>query len=273
MRAVALALLLTGCGFNFKFYFPPPPGEIAWGDPEQGFIDGRLHYAFAQPVSEPRATVLILHGNAGDLATAGPVVQPFVDAGFATLVFDYPGYGKSKGRATHRSVLRAAHDALTFVGARKKGPLLVAGFSLGGQIGITLAADRGDEIDALLVEGTFTSHRDIAAASSSTRSRVFARAFVRGPYDAAEEIRRVTIPKLIVHSRDDPAVPHAMGVALYNRAPHPKMMWSTDGPHLKTFDRHPDEYAQRVDELLAVLGEPGVEALAGGGADLVLDRR
>ena len=252
MRALALAVLLTGCGFNFKFYFPPPPGEIQWGEPEQGFIDGQIHYAFARPEGEARATVLILHGNAGDLATAGRLVRPFVDAGFATVVFDYPGYGASKGRATHRSVLRAAHDALTFIGTRTEGPLLVAGFSLGGQIAIALAADRGDEIDALLVEATFTSHRDIAAASSSTRARPFARAFVRGPYDAAEEIRRVTIPKLIVHSRADAAVPYRMGVALYNRAPHPKALWSTDGPHLATFDRHPDEYLERVETLLGL---------------------
>jgi pimeloyl-ACP methyl ester carboxylesterase len=260
MRTAIVLLLgaLSGCAFNYRYYDPDESDEdIAWAHAEEGFIaverGRRIHYAFAKPVGVPKATVLAVRGDGGNLAQSERFVRPFVDNGYAAFIFDYPGYGKSDGRPTHRSVLQAANAALTHVLARpdvRGSKLLVAGFSLGGQLAIVLTARRQHEIDALLVEATYTSHRDIAEHVSVAKR--MARAFVRGPYSAEESIRTITIPKLIVHSRYDQSIPYAMGVQLHRDAPLPKELWTIDGDHMQGFERYPQEYVARVDALLGV---------------------
>jgi pimeloyl-ACP methyl ester carboxylesterase len=204
-------------------------------------------------VGPPKATAFVVPGDGGNLASSAEMVRPFVDNGFAVFAFDYPGYGQSEGRPTHRSALAAANAALTHMLAMPEvrgTKVLVAGFSLGGQLAIVLSAQRQHEVDALLVEATYTSHDDIAEHTS--RASGLARLFVRAPYSAEEAIRTLTIPKLIVHSRDDRSIPYHMGVELYRLAPEPKQLWTVDGKHAQAFELHPTEYARRVDALLGL---------------------
>ena len=258
IASLLLLVALSGCAFNYRYYHPDESDEdIAWAHADEGFIavarGRRIHYAFAKPHHPPKATVFIVRGDGGNLAQSERFVKPFVDNGYAAFIFDYPGYGKSDGRPTHRSVLQAADAALTHVLARpdvRGTKLLVAGFSLGGQLAIVLASRRQHEIDALLVEATYTSHRAIAEHVSVAKR--MARAFVRAPYAADEAIRTITIPKLIVHSRYDQSIPYAMGEQLHRNAPPPKQLWTIDGAHMQGFERHPREYVERVDALLGL---------------------
>jgi pimeloyl-ACP methyl ester carboxylesterase len=257
--AIALLLgVLCGCAFNYRYYHPDESDDdIAWAHADEGFIPvergKRIHYAFAKPRGVPKATVFVVRGDGGNLAQSERFVKPFVDNGYAAFIFDYPGYGKSDGRPTHRSVLRAADAALTHALARpdvRDTKLLVAGFSLGGQLAIVLTSRRQHAVDALLVEATYTSHRDIAEHASAAKR--MARAFVRAPYSAEDAIRTITIPKLIVHSQYDQSIPYAMGVQLHRNAPLPKQLWTIDGAHMQGFERYPREYVERVDALLGV---------------------
>src|SRR5688500_2228174 len=58
--------------------------------------DGVKLSAWFVPVENPQATVLHCHGNGGNISYMGNALSEFHARGFATLAFDYRGYGKSE---------------------------------------------------------------------------------------------------------------------------------------------------------------------------------
>ena len=256
---VLLALCFPSCAFNSKFYVPNKENtEITWAKCKEGFFEGandnRLHFAFFESYgNKVLATVLILHGNGGNLASCESIVMPFVRNGFQVFIFDYQGFGKSEGDPTHDNLLKDADTFLKYVKNRaqtKNKKLLVMGTSLGGQLSIALTAQNQDIIEALVVEGTFTSHKDIAVHTSSGIGRFFAKMLVSSNYNAKKLIRTISIPKLIIHSSEDEVNPYHMGVELYENAKEPKTFWEIRGGHIKGLSLYEEKYIQKVKTIL-----------------------
>ncbi len=253
-------LSCSSCEFNSMFYNPSKvKTDINWENSEVGFFKGtdgkNLNYVFAKPAGKAIATVFVLHGQDGNIATSKGIVSPFVKNGFQVFMFDYQGFGKSEGIPNHNNVLADAEIFLNYIKSReetKNIKLLVAGFSLGGQLSIALTAKNQDKIDDLLVEGTFTSHGSMAAHTTVGFFQPFVRYFVTSDYNAKELIATINIPKLIVHSIEDPVIPYFMGVELFNAAVHPKIFWEIKGDHIYGFKLYEDEYFKKINSLLSL---------------------
>src|SRR5690606_7752336 len=79
--------------------------------------------------------------------------------------FDYRGYGRSEGTVTRAGTVQDATAALDFLLRHEPvDPTRIVAFgqSLGGALGIVLAAER-TEITGLAVDGAFDSYRRIAS--------------------------------------------------------------------------------------------------------------
>lgn len=125
------------------------------------------------------------------------------------------------------------------------------GFSLGGQLGIALTAKNQDTINALVVEGTFTSHKDVALLQAENDiRRFFANMLVTSGYTAKELIRSINLPELIIHSSEDKDIPFNMGVELYKNAQEPKAFWEIKGSHINGLFLYEKEYIRKVNEIL-----------------------
>ncbi|MEJ2534739.1 MAG: alpha/beta hydrolase, partial [Gammaproteobacteria bacterium] len=130
--------------------------------------------------------------------------------------------------------------------ARASGdPLVLYGMSLGGHLAVVVAAQNPDLVDALVIEGAFTSHRDMAAAQKGA----LARAFVSEPYSAEDSIGAWDKALLIIHSVDDEIVPFSMGQELFELAGEPKQLLEIDGPHLAAIAAH----GERIGEAIVTL--------------------
>lgn len=254
-------LLISSCSFNSSFYDPgKEPVAISWNVSEEGFFKGAtgqdLNYLYIKPDrGEAIASVFILHGNDGNLASCKNLVMPFVKNGYQVFLFDYQGFGKSEGYPTHRNLLNDAETFLNYIKQRpetKGKKLLVAGFSLGGQLSIALTERNQDSIDALVVEGTFTSHKDIAVYTSAGISKFFAKILVSSGYNAKNLVSKIDTPKLIIHSSEDDVNPYSMGVALYDAAADPKLFWEIKGGHIEGLERYEEEYIQKLNTLLSL---------------------
>jgi acylglycerol lipase len=97
-----------------------------------------------EPEGAPRAVVLGLHGF-GDYANAFEAVgKQFAAAGIRTVAYDQRGFGKAPGRGRWHGVGRMAQDAADAVALLAKrdapAPVYVLGLSMGGAIGMTMAA-------------------------------------------------------------------------------------------------------------------------------------
>lgn len=179
----------------------------------------------------PTVTILHFHGNSAYIGALFQGMIPLVAKGYQIFMFDYSGYGHSGGRATRKNVLRDGNAALTYVKSRSdvKGTKLVLyGQSLGGNLAGIVGAERQNEIDALVIEGAFSSHKDIAAEVAG----FFGRILIAEKYASVEAIQNYEKPVFVIHSQLDRIVPYSLGVKIYNSANQPKLFFETDSCHI-----------------------------------------
>lgn len=185
--------------------------------------DGLKLAAWFIPAKEnpPTASaVVLLHGYPAEKADMLPIaaaLHPY----FATLLLDLRFFGKSEGRVTtlglrERGDLKRAVDFLATRGFTRVG---VFGFSLGGALGIMTAAE-DDRIQAVAAYAAFS---DLRALGYELYSRlwvlkyalvellvlwgqVFLGGDVTRPSPAAAA-GTLSIPVLLVHSREDEQIP------------------------------------------------------------------
>src|SRR3990172_4532967 len=115
------------------------------------------------PHPAPRATVLFLHGNAGNISHRLDTLRLLYDLGLAALIIDYRGYGNSEGRPTEEGTYLDADAAWTYLTETRgvqAGEIIVMGRSLGAAIAISLAEQNSPGL--LVVESAFTSVADMA---------------------------------------------------------------------------------------------------------------
>ncbi len=207
----------------------------------------RLHGWFSE-AKQPRAVVLYMHGNGGNVTTRRDVLRLYRDQlGASVLVFDYRGYGRSEGIPTEDGVLadaRAAHRWLAAKAGVTEGDIILVGHSLGGGVAVDLAARDGTR--GLVLENTFTSLPDVA------RSHFPFLPFhhlMHSRLDSIDKIPNYRGPLLLKHGDDDEIVPYAFGKKLFAAANEPKQFISVPG------GRHNDppsrEFLTALDEFLS----------------------
>ncbi len=116
------------------------------------------------PVENPRAIILIAHGNAGHIASRIDWLRYLqTHAKVSVLMFDYRGYGRSEGGTDGRRCHARCNGCSRELGelARiKDEEMLLMGESLGGAIVIQLAAQSPPK--GLVLQSTFSSLREVA---------------------------------------------------------------------------------------------------------------
>lgn len=198
---------------------------------------------------KPVATILHLHGNAGCVLSQYQAMTPLVEQGFQAFVWDYSGFGFSEGEATRSQVLEDANDALTYLKSRSdvQGiPFLIYGQSLGGHLSAVLAAQRENEVDALVIEGAFSSHKDIAAS----RIPVLGRILVKEGYSAKESIVKFHKPVLIIHSTEDDVIPDRFGRKILAAANEPKQYFEIKHCHICGTQFYAGEIASKIKSMI-----------------------
>jgi len=179
-------------------------------------------------------SVLFLHGNAGNIIsqTGGPVA--LAKAGFKVLIIDYSGFGFSEGKATRNNVLTDGTAALDYL-VKREGKIskriIIYGQSLGGHLAATVADRNQEKIDGLVVEGAFSSHRDIAADMMGIFGWL-GRISTAEKYSGKKSIKTYKKPLLVIHSREDKTVPYKQGVKLYEKGNQPKSFYQIDSCHI-----------------------------------------
>lgn len=203
--------------------------EDVWLTSDDGV---RLH-GWYLPAGDARATLLFLHGNAGNISHRLDSLRLFNRLGLSVLILDYRGYGRSDGAPSEEGLLRDARAAWDhLVDARGETPdrIVVFGRSMGAAVAAALAAQR--QPGALILESGFTSVPDLAAELYWWAP---VRWLARLRFPTRDALAAVRAPVLIVHSVDDDIVPFGHGEALYAAANEPKAMLRMRGDHNRGF--------------------------------------
>lgn len=201
-------------------------------------------------------TVLVCHGNGGDIGDRVCTVRKFHDMGFNVLIFDYRGYGLSSGRPCEKGTYLDALAMWNYLKAEKRIDaryICVYGQSLGGAIATWLAEQV--QPGALIVESSFTSALELGA-------RMFpylpVRLFCTFRYDSLARMPNIRCPVLIANSHDDRTVPYEHGLRLFNAANEPKRFVEMGGGHNECGLEFDDSYVKTVAGFLAtyVVADP-----------------
>lgn len=184
------------------------------------------------PKEEPRATILFLHGNGGNLSHRLTKIAFFYELGVNVFIFDYRGYGKSKGIPSEKGLYtdaQACYDYVTKILKISPDKIILYGESLGGAVAIDLASR--NRVKALILEGVFPSVVDMAR-----RLLPFLPSFLlSSKFDSVSKIDKISVPKLFIHSCNDEIIPFDLGKKVFDRAVSPKEFFEIHGGHNDAF--------------------------------------
>lgn len=168
--------------------------------------DRLLDAVLIKPTCALHAAALICHGIGETVEYWIPVQHLLATRGVASLVFDYSGYGRSKGNVHWRRCEEDAVAAFEYLKAmRLAAPVSLLGFSLGS--GVATAIMERTEPERVVLCAAFTSFRDAACAMGVPRR--FA-AVLPAIWDGEAPLRAWRRPVLVVHGERDRTFPVAM---------------------------------------------------------------
>ncbi len=189
--------------------------------------DVRIHGWFF-PREHARATLLFLHGNAGNISHRLDNVRLLLELDVQVFIPDYRGYGQSEGSPDEAGTYVDALTAWHWMVAETNGPHIIFGRSLGGAIAIWLAAQTEVTPAAVITENTFASGRDIAGSLLPFPAMA---ALLPNFYPSIEHIAMIDAPLLLIHSEADEVIPVAHGQQLFAAAHAPKKLYLVQGGH------------------------------------------
>lgn len=254
---IIISSILSSCSFNYFFYFPDKEfnytSEYKF---EEIFLTSKngnkIHSLLFPSKVNPKATILILHGNAGSLSGWANIAEPFIKNNYEVLILDYQGFGISEGKPKHKNLYNDSKVAMEFLIERnnkKNTPIILYGLSIGGNMSVKIANEFQNNIKALIIEGAFTNHREIAVEICPALLKPIPFMFCKSYVNADELIAKIKIPKIIIHSSEDQTIPFWMGKKLYENASEPKQFWEIQGKHLEMLNKYEDIFFDKLDNI------------------------
>jgi hypothetical protein len=217
-------------------YFPSRTLELTPADLGIAYQDiivkkpqgGQIHGWFI-PHEEARYTVLMFHGNGGNISHRMDLLELFRELKLSVFLVDYSGYGKSDGVPSEQGTYddaQAAWDWLTGVKGVEGNQVILYGESLGGAVAAWLAGRVKPA--ALVLQSTFTSLVDVGR---HLYPYLPVRWLLHIRYPTIDRIGDIYCPVLVAHGPGDEIIPYAQGKALYAAANAPKDFLELTGRH------------------------------------------
>jgi fermentation-respiration switch protein FrsA (DUF1100 family) len=208
----------------------------------------------------PFPLAVFFHGNAELIDHCVEDARGWQARGFAVLMCEYRGYGRSGGSPSQQALVDDALEALAIASAQADidvSRLVLHGRSLGTGVAAQVAATLATPPSLIVLESPFLS-----VASFSWRYGV-PPLLVRDTYRTDEALAGLTeVPVLILHSRDDEVVGFAHGVALGKLLPRSTLVELQGAGHgalsvLPEYGAAIDEAVRALDERLDQTRKPG----------------
>jgi hypothetical protein len=216
--------------------------DEVWLDTSDGV---RIH-GWLTPGQVDMPLVIFFHGNASNISHFVDMVHYFNEMGLSTFIFDYRGFGKSRGQVIHEDNLykdgRSAVDYLSSKGWQPS-QMIFYGHSLGTAVSLQMGLETPPA--AVVLESPFTSMSEVAwhiAPVGYTLSGWWA---TDAKFDNLAKIPYLSVPLVILQGGKDKIVPPQMAWRLFNQAREPKAFYLIPGGgHSKLFQAGGGVYKQ-----------------------------
>ena len=190
-----------------------PDLEKIWLDTSVGKVEAWFLPPLERDGSKPYPVMIVGHGN-GELIDYWVYgVEGLRRLGIGVLLVEYPGYGRSEGKPTKKTITETFITAYDTLAARQdvdESRIVLFGLSLGGGAVCELAKARPSK--ALILMSSFTSVKEFVGQLKLPP------VFIRDPFDNLAVVQSYPNEVLVIHGKRDELIPYEMGVKLYQAA-------------------------------------------------------
>lgn len=194
-------------------------------------------YSMKQDQKDPdykNKTVLLLAPNAGNIGHALPIAAIFYKSfGYNAFIYSYRGYGKSTGVPSEVGLKRDADRVMEYLSREdaqyQESSIVLYGRSLGGAVGVYIAATKSSCVHAIILENTFLSIRKTVPHIFPLLK--FVTGFVHQKWDLESLVPLIPskIPVLLLSARRDEIVPPLHMDTIYD-------LLQSESKEIKTFE-------------------------------------
>lgn len=186
----------------------------------------RIHALYFEPQAKPvKGVVLYLHGNRGHLGRWGKQHRTFTELGYAILLVDYRGYGKSSGRPSEQGLYEDGKAALDWLMQRyPKDEIVLYGRSLGSGVAAYLSTLHTTKLLILETPYDRLPHVIQRQAPFPMPKAVFRHTF---PND--EWLAQTRCPAYIFAGSRDKLIPLKLSLRLKPLLPSPEHFFTIEG--------------------------------------------
>ncbi|HEU4684261.1 MAG TPA: alpha/beta hydrolase [Nitrospira sp.] len=236
----------------FVVYHPAPWIEKDWraasGLPLEDIwlpsTDGQKLFGWYVEGPADHPVILWCHGNAGNIIHRLDNMRRLVRSGFSLFIFDYRGYGRSRGRPSEEGLYDDAGLAYEYLtGTRRIRPerLIIFGRSLGAAVAGDLAARKPSA--GLVLESCFPS---IEAVAKFHYGGLPLHWLLSAKFRLIDRLPQLSLPKLFIHGSLDDIIPLQLGRAVFDAAKPPKSLYVIAGAnHNNTYQVGGPDYFRR----------------------------
>ncbi|HSN04601.1 MAG TPA: alpha/beta fold hydrolase [Nitrospira sp.] len=182
--------------------------------------DGTKLFGWYVEAQADRPVVLWCHGNAGTIINRLENLRELFRLGLSVFLFDYRGYGRSRGKPSEEGLYQdavGAYDYLTRTRMIRPDRLILFGRSLGAAVAGELAAQR--PAAGLILESPFPS---IEAVAKHHYGGMPVHWLLGASFRLIDRLPLLSLPKLIIHGDRDDIIPIELGRQVFEAAQPPK---------------------------------------------------
>ncbi len=179
-------------------------------------------------------TLLIFHGNAGNLSNRIYKLNELDKLDLNILLISWRGFSGNKGSPSEKNLYQDARAAVKWLNEKKvkNNQIVLYGESLGTGVAVEIA--KNSDFNSVILESPFTS---IENSAKIYYPYLPVKLLLKDRFDSINKIEMINIPILIMHGEKDDVVPIFMGKELFDKANNPKHSYFTpDDDHMMEFN-------------------------------------
>jgi len=204
--------------------------------------------AWHKPAVTDAPTLVMFHGNAGNLSTRPRFIDIFDNEERGVLIFSWRGFGNNPGSPSEQGLYTDARSVLDWL--NKQGvsddQILIYGESLGSGVATQIATER--ELLGVILAAPYTSIADLAKQDYPWLPVDL---LLKHRFDSIDKIDQVNEPLVVLHSEDDQVIPYRLGQQLFHAANQPKRLQSyTDRKHTGFTEEDIETAIRWIDDVL-----------------------
>lgn len=252
-------------GFALAHGLPTEPSDLDFDSQEVTFNLPGQHTTPGWIIAGEKTngpTVLVLHGHGDFTCGAMRFVKTLAPFASNIVLFDWPGHGRCSA-PWMTCGLREPGDAIAVLDGlpdeiRKK-PIVLFGYSLGGQIAIKTAGLYADRFAGTIADGAYRRW-DTPIRMKLKRHRVPTFPFIQltgvffgltgmiRAFDRAAFAKKFDGPTLYIHGTDDRICPIQEGQELADASPNSTFVAIQGGRHNQLHEQEPEQYREALEK-------------------------